>query len=227
MTKKATLFVAAMVVSSTIGCAASDTLATTNVDSRPDVFDVARTVQDGEHRTASQPTSVTISSCPSVTTETINNAIRICKKITDAPKMRSGETFASFERRFMAFLAQDDHILYDQITSLIGPYTYSLGDYALAAGEGVSKGEGVGKCGAGGSVTGGAVSRRGQPGISRGKCAVAISGGYLSLDNSWFGSDMCVKTWRVGNQQGRLPINPTILTDPRWQDCGYMKIIKR
>ena len=204
--------------------AACGTLATAEVDSRPDVFDVAQKVQDREQRAASQQTSVVISSCPTVTAETISAVIRVCKEIRDlsanAPKtMRPGETFAAFERRSDAFEEQMD-TLDDRITALVGRSTYSLGDYAVAAGEG------VGTCGAGSSATGGAVSRRGQPGISRGKCAVAFSGGYLSLDNSWFGSDMCVKTWRIGNQQGRLPIDPAILTDPRWQDCGYMKIIK-
>ena len=204
--------------------AACSTLATKDLDSRPDVFDVAQKVQDGEHRAASKPTNVAISSCPSVTAETINAVIRVCKEIRDlsanAPKtMRHGETFAAFERRSEAFEEQMD-TLDDRITALVGRSTYSLGDYAVAVGEG------VGNCGAGSWATGGAVSRRGQPGISRGKCAVAFSGGYLSLDNSWFGSDMCVKTWRVGNQHGRLPIDPTILTDPRWQDCSYMKIIE-
>ena len=202
--------------------AACGTLATTSVDSRPDVFDVKGTVQDQEHRAASQQSSVTISSCPNVTAETISAIIRVCKEIrnlsTNAPKMRPGETFTAFERRLDAFTEQID-ILDVRITALVGQSTYSLGDYALAVGEGVLN------CGAGSSATGGAVSRRGKPGISRGKCAIALSGGYLSLDNSWFGSDMCVTTWRVGNQEGRLPINPAILTSPRWQDCGYMKII--
>ena len=221
MNKSLSIVSGAFLVTSAAACG---TLATADLDSRPDVFDVAQKVQDVEHRAASKPTNVAISSCPSVTVETISAVIRVCKEIRDlsanAPKtMRPGETSAAFERRLDAFEEQID-TLDDRITALVGRSTYSLGDYAVAVGEG------VGTCGAGSSATGGAVSRRGQPGISRGKCAVAFSGGYLSLDNSWFGSDMCVKMWRVGNRQRRLPIDPTILTDPRWQDCSYMKIIK-
>ena len=198
-------------------------LATTDVDGQPDVFNVAEKVLDGEHGAASQRPNVSITSCPSVTAETVSTVIDTCKEIREVsanvPRMRAGEAVAAFERRLDAFTEKID-ALDDRITALVGRSTYSLGDYALAVGEG------VGNCGAGSSATGGTASRRGMPGISRGKCAVALSGGYLSLDNSWFASDMCVTTWRVGNQQWRLPIDPTILTDSRWQDCGYMKIIK-